>query len=147
MFRTFRLAAPFTKYRLSVRAFTKRREGPSSEPLIIITDTEPPSSPRITNISCYGRLLKRELGALWDLGARRPHYSSSRPGFESRLRSFFSEITVSNDSVHSLELQDSAKGLIKSLLIVYRTFKSLVRAVLQKRIGETFQCFNRNPVP
>ena len=37
-----------------VRAFTKRREGPSSEPLIIITDTEPPSSPRITNISCYG---------------------------------------------------------------------------------------------
>ena len=48
--------APFTKYRLMVRAFTKRREGPSSEAIIIITDTEAPSSPRITNISCYGNL-------------------------------------------------------------------------------------------
>lgn len=54
-------SAPYTKYRLVVRAFTKRREGPASEALIIITDTEPPSPPRITNISCYGKVFIFEI--------------------------------------------------------------------------------------
>ena len=39
-------AAPYTKYRFTVRAFTKRREGPTSEALVVITDTEAPSPPR-----------------------------------------------------------------------------------------------------
>ena len=37
-----------------IRAFTKRREGPASENLVVITDTEAPSPPRVTNITCYG---------------------------------------------------------------------------------------------
>ena len=37
-----------------IRAFTKRREGPASENLVVITDTEAPSPPRVTNITCFG---------------------------------------------------------------------------------------------
>ena len=46
--------APYTKYRFTIRAFTKRREGPTSEALVVITDTEAPSPPRVTNITCHG---------------------------------------------------------------------------------------------
>ena len=48
------ISAPFTKYRFMTRAFTKRREGPASENLVVITDTEAPSPPRVTNITCFG---------------------------------------------------------------------------------------------
>ena len=48
------ISAPFTKYRFMIRAFTKRREGPASENLVVITDTEAPSPPRVTNITCFG---------------------------------------------------------------------------------------------
>jgi len=50
----FENLAPYTKYRFMIRAFTKRREGPASENLVVITDTEAPSPPRVTNITCYG---------------------------------------------------------------------------------------------
>jgi hypothetical protein len=51
------ISAPFTKYRFKIRAFTKRREGPASENLVVITDTEAPSPPRVTNITCYGNVI------------------------------------------------------------------------------------------
>lgn len=50
----FHSLTPFTKYRFKLRAFTKRREGPASETLVVVTDTEASSPPRVTNISCYG---------------------------------------------------------------------------------------------
>lgn len=53
LFKSF-LSAPYTKYKFIIRAFTKRREGPASEALIVITDTEAPSPPRVTNITCHG---------------------------------------------------------------------------------------------
>ncbi|XP_040572850.2 putative receptor-type tyrosine-protein phosphatase mosPTP-1 isoform X2 [Lepeophtheirus salmonis] len=46
--------SPATKYKFTLRAFTKKREGPASDDLIVYTDTAPPSSPRIQNITCYG---------------------------------------------------------------------------------------------
>jgi hypothetical protein len=48
------LADSFTKYRLAIRAFTKKREGPASDALIVTTDTTPPGAPTITNITCHG---------------------------------------------------------------------------------------------
>ena len=45
-------SASFTKYHIAVRAFTKKREGPASDALVVTTDTLPPGAPAITNITC-----------------------------------------------------------------------------------------------
>ena len=37
---------------MTVRAFTKKREGPASDALVVTTDTLPPGAPLITNITC-----------------------------------------------------------------------------------------------
>ncbi len=37
-----------------IRAFTKKREGPASDALVVTTDTFPPGAPLITNITCHG---------------------------------------------------------------------------------------------
>ena len=45
-------SASFTKYHIAIRAFTKKREGPASDSLVVTTDTLPPGAPLITNITC-----------------------------------------------------------------------------------------------
>ncbi len=51
---SFLSADPFTTYRIVLRAFTKKREGPASDALFVATDTAPPAAPIITNLTCHG---------------------------------------------------------------------------------------------
>ncbi len=53
-FPPFSSSAPFTKYRIVLRAFTKKREGPASDALVVTTDTVAPAAPIITNLTCHG---------------------------------------------------------------------------------------------
>ena len=57
--------APHTKYRIVLRAFTKKREGPASDSLFVTTDSIAPSAPIVTNVTCHGN---NEIQVVW----RRP---------------------------------------------------------------------------
>ena len=51
---TFSISEPATQYELSVSGFTAKREGSTSDPRRVRTDTAKPSPPIITNVNCTG---------------------------------------------------------------------------------------------
>ncbi len=44
--------APYTKYKIWLKAFTWKNEGKSSRPFEMVTDVSGPSAPLITNLTC-----------------------------------------------------------------------------------------------
>ena len=50
----FSISEPATQYELSVSGFTAKREGSTSDPRRVRTDTAKPSPPIITNVNCTG---------------------------------------------------------------------------------------------
>ena len=47
---------PYTIYTVWVKAFGKDSESPESEKITVTTDTNVPSAPRLTNVTCYDTL-------------------------------------------------------------------------------------------
>ena len=50
----YNVAEPATRYQFTVRGFTAKREGGSSNTVTVETDTDKPSSPTITTANCTG---------------------------------------------------------------------------------------------
>lgn len=44
---------PYSEYKISVKAFTKRNEGDLSDPVIQKTDISGPSPPIVVNLTCH----------------------------------------------------------------------------------------------
>ena len=88
------ISASFTKYHIAVRAFTKKREGPASDALVVTTDTLPPGAPVITNITCQNA---NEILLEW----HRPNNQGWAPREDAEFQMISIQGTNENESSHS----------------------------------------------
>ncbi|TRY71536.1 hypothetical protein TCAL_12498, partial [Tigriopus californicus] len=95
---------PYTKYKIVLRAFTKKREGPASDALILMTDTSPPGAPIITNITCYGT---DELQIEW----RRPDQDSAIKYYKILLNHRDRRDQMRTEEIHVEIVNDTLKNV------------------------------------